>query len=154
MKDDIFVLLVDEPIDLNELLGKLDDPDVGSHGWFLGVTRRTTVVESESKTTRTLAYEAHQPMAEKELRALATKAREDFGLSKVVIVHRLGEVPIGQASVVVGCSSPHRVDTFDAQRWIMDTLKKEVPIWKREHYADGTTEWVHPTDNDGDDAHE
>jgi molybdopterin synthase catalytic subunit len=63
-----------------------------------------------------------------------------------LIVHRLGEVPVGQVSVVVGCSSAHRVATFQALPWIMDELKRDVPIWKRELYTDGTTEWVHPTD--------
>jgi molybdopterin synthase catalytic subunit len=94
--------------------------------------------------TSYLSYEAHVPMAERELRRLAEEAVERFHLMRIVIVHRLGEVPIGDASVVVGCSSAHRRETFDALQWIMDTLKQRVPIWKQERYADGTTEWVHP----------
>jgi len=61
------------------------------------------------------------------------------------IVHRLGEVPIGETSVVVAVSSAHRVDAFTAAQWIMDTLKKDVPVWKQEVWTDGTTEWIHPT---------
>ncbi|MGI9470415.1 MAG: molybdenum cofactor biosynthesis protein MoaE [Rubripirellula sp.] len=135
-----FVELVDSAIDMDSLRGLVDDPDSGAHGWFVGVTRRTT----KDRVTDTLFYEAHPKMARLELVKLAERAAEKFSLLHVVIVHRLGEVPIAEASVVVGCSSPHRVDTFAAMAWIMDSLKQEVPIWKRELYSDGTTEWVHP----------
>ena len=135
-----WIKLTDLPIDLCSLQAKLEDPDVGAHGWFLGVTRRTT----RDRVTAMLSYEAHRPMAERQLKNLGNQAMERFSLRHVVIVHRLGEVPVGQASVAVGCSSPHRVDTFAALPWIMDTLKQHVPIWKRENFVDGTTEWVHP----------
>ena len=144
--DDRWVELTDSPIDIAALMHRLDHPDVGAHGWFVGVTRRTT----DDRVTQKLSYEAHRPMAEKELEKLAAVAIERFSLTKLVIVHRLGEVPVEQASVAVGCSSAHRVATFDALRWIMDTLKKEIPIWKRESYQDGTTEWVHPTNRSDD----
>ena len=147
-----FVQLVDVEIDTIPLQEKLSDPDVGAHGWFYGVTRRTTVLNRtadfpEEKITQTLSYEAHRSMALKQLKNLAQRAADQFELKNIVIVHRLGEVPIGQASVVVGCSSAHRVATFRALEWIMKVLKKDVPIWKQESYADGTTEWVHPVDS-------
>ncbi|MCG8649746.1 MAG: molybdenum cofactor biosynthesis protein MoaE [Pirellulales bacterium] len=135
-----WVNLVDEPISLLEWQAALEDPDVGAHGWFLGVTRRTT----EDRITETLSYQAHRTMALKELEKLAVEAIKKFSLVRLVIVHRLGEVPVGEASVVVGCSSAHRVDTFDALRWIMEVLKRDVPIWKQETYAGGSTQWVHP----------
>ncbi len=91
-------------------------------------------------------------MATRELEKLAAAAIKKFSLFQVVIVHRIGEVPVGEASVVVGCSSGHRPETFEALAWIMNTLKKEVPIWKREQYVDGSTEWVHPTPADGEQA--
>lgn len=134
------VQLVDEPINMAGLLSQIDNPDVGAHAWFIGVTRRRTAVE----ITQTLFYDAHRSMAQAELERLASAASSRFGLRHLVIVHRLGEVPIGQASVVVGCSSPHRAAAIDALPWIMDELKKNVPIWKREHFVDGKTEWVHP----------
>ena len=140
-ENQIWVELVDKPIDLEILRGKIADPDVGAIGWFEGVTRRTT----GDKITELLSYEAHQSMAVSELQKLATSAVERFSLHRCLIVHRLGEVPIGQASVVVGCSSGHRPEAFAALPWIMDVLKRDVPIWKRELYADGSTEWVHPT---------
>ena len=68
-------------------------------------------------------------------------------LEKCAIVHRVGDVPIGETSVVVAVSSPHRVDAFEAAAWIMDELKKAVPIWKQEQWADGTQEWIHPARN-------
>ncbi len=137
----VHVELVDVPIDLSSLLEKIGDPDTGAHAWFIGVTRRTT----GNRTTQTLDYEAHRPMAIEQLRRIAEQAMQTFSLARVVVVHRLGNVPVGEASIVVGCSSAHRVDSFAALPWIMDTLKQDVAIWKRETYADGQQEWVHPT---------
>ena len=139
--DRIWIELVETTIDQGALREKVADPDVGAHGWFVGVTRRTT----GQRVTSTLSYEAHPPMAVRELEKLAQTAMDRFSLHRIVIVHRLGEVPIGEASVVVGCSSGHRPETFQALAWVMDTLKRDVPIWKQETYVDGTTEWVHPT---------
>ncbi|MGB7323950.1 MAG: molybdenum cofactor biosynthesis protein MoaE [Rubripirellula sp.] len=136
----IYTELVDTPIDMPSLAEKIGDPDVGAHAWFIGVTRRTT----GNQITQTLDYEAHRPMAIEQINQIALQAIEKFSLTKVVIVHRLGSVPIGQASIVVGCSSSHRVDSFAALPWMMDTLKQDVAIWKRETYADGQQHWVHP----------
>ncbi len=138
----IHIELTDTLIDTGSLRTRLADPDVGAIGWFEGVTRRTT----GDRVTQSLAYEAHRAMAISELEKLATLAVEKFSLRRCLIVHRLGDVPVGEASVVVGCSSAHRIATFEALPWIMDVLKQDVPIWKRELYSDGTTEWVHPTD--------
>ncbi|QDT07223.1 Molybdopterin synthase catalytic subunit [Rubripirellula lacrimiformis] len=135
--------LVDGPIDIAALTTRLGDPDVGAHGWFIGVTRRTT----DQRITETLCYEAHREMAVSELQRLAEQAAEKFSLRQVIIVHRLGPVPVGQASIVVGCCSPHRVETFAALPWMMDVLKQDVPIWKQETYVDGSQQWVHPTDD-------
>jgi len=135
-----WIELVDSRIDIESLRAKIEDPDVGAIGWFEGVTRRTT----DDRITERLSYEAHRPMAIAELEKLASIAVEKFSLHRCLIVHRLGEVPVGQASVVIGCSSPHRPATFEALPWIMDVLKQDVPIWKQELFADGSTQWVHP----------
>ena len=137
-----WIELVDSEIDVDSLRARVADPDVGAIGWFEGVTRRTT----GDCVTERLSYEAHPSMAIAELKKLAERAVEKFSLHRCVIVHRLGEVPVGKASVVVACSSAHRPSTFEALPWIMDALKRDVPIWKKELYVDGTTEWVHPTD--------
>jgi len=147
----VWIDLVESPIDLSAWQAKIADPDVGAHGWFLGVTRRSTRAEDPesgkvtTRVTTELSYEAHHAMARAELDRLASQAVEKFGLAKLVIVHRLGVVPVGQASVLVGCSSPHRRATFAALAWIMESLKQEVPIWKRERYDDQSTQWIHPT---------
>lgn len=146
--ESIWIQITDGPIQLATLQQKLAEPDSGAHGWFVGVTRRTT----NQRVTNTLSYEAHRPMALKEMEAIARDAKERFKLFRVVMVHRLGDVPIGEASVVVGCSSAHRPATFDALPWIMDRLKADVPIWKQEHYRDGSTEWIHPENSDGKQA--
>ncbi|TWU58412.1 Molybdopterin synthase catalytic subunit [Rubripirellula tenax] len=136
----VHIDIVDAPIDLNALTEKVSDPDVGAHGWFVGVTRRTT----DDRITETLDYEAHRPMAIEQLGQIARQAIDTYSLAHVVIVHRIGRVPVGEASIVVGCSSAHRVDTFAALPWMMDAIKRDVPIWKRETYTDGQQEWVHP----------
>jgi molybdopterin synthase catalytic subunit len=94
--------------------------------------------------TKTLHYEAHESMAIRQLQQLAEDAMQHHSLARVVIIHRLGEVPLGQASVLVGCSSAHRKDAFAALPWMMDKLKADVPIWKRETFEDESTEWIHP----------
>ncbi|TWT70103.1 molybdenum cofactor biosynthesis protein MoaE [Crateriforma conspicua] len=144
---EIHVALTDDPIATQQWMNRLGDPDVGAHAWFIGVTRGQTKASDQNdddKTTLTLFYQAQRTMAVAEMRRLAQAAVEQFGLRGFVLVHRLGEVPVGQASVLLGCCSPHRRGSLDALPWVMDQLKKTVPIWKQEHYTDGVTEWVHP----------
>jgi molybdopterin synthase catalytic subunit len=141
----VIVRLVDAPIEISQWSGTLDDVDTGAQAWFAGVTRRKTKTDSGLvRMTKSLHYEAHETMAVKQLQQLAEDAKRDHSLAKVVIIHRLGEVPLGQASVLVGCSSAHRKDAFAALPWIMDKLKADVPIWKRETFEDESTEWIHP----------
>jgi molybdopterin synthase catalytic subunit len=141
----ILVRLVETPLQIETFAHVLEDLETGAQGWFAGVTRRKTTTESGAvRITKTLHYEAHAPMARRHLERLAEEAAAKHTLSHVVIVHRLGEVPLGEASVLVGCSSPHRANVFTALPWIMDRLKADVPIWKRETYQDESTEWLHP----------
>ncbi len=134
------IKLVDQPIFEAEVLESVKSEQAGACVLFSGTTRRFT----NTKETTTLAYDAYREMAVKQLEQLRAEAHQKWPLTKSSIVHRLGEVPIGQTSVVVAVSSPHRVDAFAAATWIMDTIKKEVPIWKQEHWTDGSTEWIHP----------
>ena len=83
-------------------------------------------------------------MAEKKMAELEAEARRRWPVIECGIVHRLGRVGLGEASVAIAVSTPHRRDAFDAGQWLIDTLKEVVPIWKKENWADGTTEWVHP----------
>ncbi len=139
-----YVELVDSLIDADRYADLLTDPDVGAINWFHGVTRRKTVIGDVTRITEHLSYTAHRSMAVTELEKLAAAVAEEFSLAAVVIVHRLGEVPIGQASILVGCSSAHRRDCFAATAAIMDRVKADVPIWKRETFVGGERAWVHP----------
>jgi molybdopterin synthase catalytic subunit len=96
----------------------------------------------EGRPVALLAYEAFVPMAEAELARLREEAMVRFGLIRCLIHHRLGEVPLLEAAVVVAASSAHRREAFEAAAWIMDRIKERVPIWKRERYADGEQTWV------------
>jgi len=136
----VFIDLTNQSIDLQPMRDFLFDPDTGAHAWFEGVTRRTT----GNRETLELTYEAFEPMALSKLKEIAEIAATRFGLSAIAIVHRLGRVPIAQASIVIGCCSAHRAGALAALPWLMDEIKSEVPIWKREHFADGQTHWVHP----------
>ncbi|QDU90138.1 Cyclic pyranopterin monophosphate synthase [Pirellulimonas nuda] len=132
--------LTDQPIDVAALVAQVNDPRAGAAVLMLGVTREWT---GDLQTTH-LSYEAHRSLAEAELARLESEARERWPLVGCWIVHRLGEVPLGQTSVAIAASSPHRDDAFAAARWLIDTLKQRVPIWKQENFADGQREWVHP----------
>jgi molybdopterin synthase catalytic subunit len=134
------VELVTAPIDVPRLLAQVSSTQAGAVLLFLGTTREFT----NGRQTTTLDYEAYDSMARKKLNELESMARSRWELVDCGIVHRLGNVALGEASVAIAVSSGHRSTAFEAGRWLIDTLKVEVPIWKKEHWADGTTEWVHP----------
>ena len=91
-----------------------------------------------------LDYEAYPEMAQKELSKLESAACQQWSLLEVSIIHRLGHLDPGDISVAVAVSSVHRKDAFESAQWLMDRIKETVPIWKKENWADGTSEWVHP----------
>ena len=130
--------LVHTPIDVTPLLAAAARPECGALNLFLGTTRD----HHEGRAVLRLEYEAHERMALAALTALEDAARERFTLAHCVVVHRLGVVPVTEASVAVVVASAHRVAAFDASRWIMDELKRTVPIWKKEFFADGDAAWV------------
>jgi molybdopterin synthase catalytic subunit len=135
--------IVKEQIDIDSIRSSVESEDCGAINVFIGTTRRMT----KGRETLKLEYDCYVPMAISELEKLRKQAMEKWPLHACSIVHRIGVVEKSQASVVVAVSSPHRVDAFEASQWIMDTLKKVVPIWKKEVWADGETEWVHPEPN-------
>ena len=107
---------------------------------FLGTVRELT----GDRRTLALDYEAYSEMAVKKLAELEQEARERWPIIEAAIVHRVGHLDLGEISVVVAVSCPHRNEAFEACRWLIDTLKQVAPIWKRETWADGSHEWVHP----------
>jgi molybdopterin synthase catalytic subunit len=129
-----------ETIDTSELTDAVVDDDAGAVVLFVGTTRLTT----HGRKTLKLEYDCYEPMAVAELNSLRLKMLQRWGLKQCAIVHRIGEVKVGEASVAVAVSSPHRVAAFEACQWLMERLKQVVPIWKKEQWEDGTTEWIHP----------
>ena len=134
------IVLTNERIDALAVLAAVQSPAAGAVVLFLGTTRQVT----NGRQTTSLDYECYPEMAERKLAELETQARSRWPLIECAIVHRLGRVEIGETSVAVAVSSAHRQAAFEAGQWLIDTIKEVVPIWKCEHWADGTTEWVHP----------
>lgn len=128
--------LVDGPIDLGPAVAAVSGPDRGAVVVFLGTVRDHHAGRPVAKLT----YTAYRPMALEGLRRIVTDLEATPGL-KAAIVHRLGEVPVGEASVVIAIGSPHRAAAYEASRTALERLKAEIPIWKREHYADGEATW-------------
>lgn len=147
----MMIELTHDPISLDSVVAAVRSTNAGAVLLFLGTTREFTGGER----TTTLIYEAYRPMAEQQLRSLAEQASSRWSLTGCAIVHRLGEVPLGEASVAVAVSSPHRTEAFAAGRWLIDTLKQDVPIWKQDVTPSGQTAWVHPgLSKSGNSTHE
>src|SRR6478736_10035898 len=134
------VSLTNSSIDTAAIVADVSSNDAGAVVVFLGTTREFT----RGRRTASLDYECYPQMAEKKLAELEAEARHRWPLTGCSIVHRLGHLELGEASVAIAVSSPHRADAFAAGQWLIDTIKQVVPIWKCENWADGTSEWVHP----------
>ena len=107
---------------------------------FLGTARATT----DGRRTESLQYECYPEMAWQTLADLEAEARRQWPLVQCVIVHRLGTIAVGEVSVAIAASAAHREPAFAAGQWLIDRIKQVVPIWKKENWADGTSDWVHP----------
>ena len=129
--------LSDRPIDFAALERAVADPACGAVLLFLGTVRD----HHRGREVSRLDYSAYRPMAETALERIAAELEAGGERLRVGIVHRLGEVPVGEASVGIAVSSPHRAAAYEASREALERLKREVPIWKREHYADGEAVW-------------
>ena len=138
------ISLTTTPIDSSAILAAVASNDAGAVVLFLGTTREFT----QGRRTVSLDYECYPEMAKKKLAELEAEARRRWPLVGCEIVHRLGHLELGEASIAIAVSSPHRGDAFAAGQWLIDTIKQVVPIWKQENWADGTKEWVHPGTND------
>nr|WP_246149866.1 molybdenum cofactor biosynthesis protein MoaE [Arenimonas fontis] len=119
---------------------RLLDPAAGACASFEGWVRD----HHQGRRVAGLRYEAYPELAEREGEAILAEAMTRFDLIAATCVHRLGDLAIGDLAVWVGASAAHRGPAFDACRWIIDEVKSRVPIWKREHYADGDAAWLHP----------
>jgi molybdopterin synthase catalytic subunit len=129
--------LREEPLSVDEVRAAVSDPSAGGIALFAGAVRDS---DHGQEVTR-LSYSAH-PSAAAELRRVAEKVAAEFDVRALAAVHRVGDLEIGDLAVVVAVSCPHRAEAFEACRVLIDTLKREVPIWKHQWFRDGSTEWV------------
>jgi len=129
--------VTERPIDLGAVTSAVADPRAGATVVFVGTTRN----QSSGRTVEELEYEAYGDMAEARMRSLGEEIQKRWPVVKVAMVHRVGRVGVGEASVAIAVSGAHRAEAFDACRFGIDELKKSVPIWKKEHYRDGSR-WV------------
>jgi molybdopterin synthase catalytic subunit len=134
------VQLITEPIDYTLLTEQVRRPDCGAVVTFLGTVRDLT----NDQITLALDYEAYPAMAEKKMAEIERETRARWPVGEMAMIHRLGHLDVGEVSVAVAVSCPHRAEAFEACRFAIDRLKELVPIWKKENWADGSTEWVHP----------
>lgn len=118
------------------------DTKLGGIVAFEGVTRRD--LDPQHGAIVRLCYEAYKDMARQQLEHLAREAKRRWSAGRVAIIHRTGNVPPGEASVMIAVACEHRAEAFDACRWLIDTLKKDVPIWKKDVFEDGYVRWVNP----------
>ena len=138
-----FAELVKEPIDVGAAARRIVPSECGATVTLDGYARKYTKDKESGAVRETLhlEYEAYEGMAIKEMQKLVKQARADFEISHVGIIHRLGRLEIGETSVVISVAAPHRRAAFAACEWLIRELKRTVPIWKKEVYADGET-WV------------
>jgi MoaE-MoaD fusion protein len=134
---DVFKI-VEAPLSPDAISADVDDPGAGGIVIFSGVVRN----ETGGRAVKFLEYEAHAPMAEATMREIGAEIRARWsGVKRIAMLHRIGRLEIGESSVLIAVSAAHRGDAFDACRYAIDTLKRTVPVWKKEHFEDGEV-WV------------
>jgi len=131
------IQLTREPLDRNALVTAVSHPSVGGIVVFEGVVRDN----ARGKQVRYLEYDVYEEMAIEQIRTIIAEAQQRWGVERIAVAHRFGRLEIGEASVIIVVASPHRGEAFDACRYIIDTLKRTVPIWKKEAATDGEI-WV------------
>jgi molybdopterin synthase catalytic subunit len=125
-------------IDPAEVLARVGAPDDGAVLLFLGTVRD----HADGRAVEGLHYEAYEAMAREVLAAIAAEAAARLRTERIAVVHRVGELAIGDVSVAIAVSSPHRAEAYDASRYVIEEIKKRLPVWKHERYAEGDAGWV------------
>src|SRR5690625_2378988 len=129
--------ITEDPIDLNDVYEKVVRSEAGAVSTFTGIVREFT----HGKQTLFLEYQAYASMAEKKLAEIGIEINERWGNTETAIVHRIGRLEISEIAVAIAVSTPHRVDSFAACRYAIERIKEMVPIWKKEHWEDGSV-WI------------
>jgi molybdopterin synthase catalytic subunit len=142
MSDDWIEILA-APLETEAAVKHVTGGGAGGVALFLGTTREEKA--PGGRELLALDYEAYPEMALKQMNDLARRAREKWPIVRLALLHRVGRVAIGAPSVVIAVSTPHRADAFEACRFLIDELKRDIAIWKKEVWSDGTATWVHPS---------
>ena len=135
------VAIVLTPLDPAAALAEVGSVANGASILFVGTVREL----NEGRAVSGIEYAAYESMAARELETIVTEAASRFGTDDIVVEHRIGQLGLGEASVVIAVAHAHRAPAYDASRFVIEELKRRVPIWKREEYVDGTREWADPT---------
>lgn len=133
--------IVRTPLDPTSLLAEVASVANGASILFVGTVRRV----NDGRAVSGIEYAAYEGMAARELESIVSEAASRFGTHAIVVEHRIGRLGLGEASVVIAVGHPHRAAAYEASRFVIEELKRRVPIWKREEYVDGTREWVDST---------
>jgi len=132
------IAVVERPIDVAALIAEVGDDSCGAVSVFLGCVRDT----NDGRPVTGIEYSSYRAMAEREMATIVSEAANSFDISRLVVEHRVGTLGLRDVSVAVVAAHPHRAPALDATRYVIEQLKKRVPIWKLEHYMDGSREWV------------
>lgn len=127
-----------DSIDTAGVLARVGDPEDGAVALFLGIVRN----HNEARPVAGMDYEGYAEMAREQLATIVEEAAERAGSDRIAAVHRLGTLAVGEVSVAIAASTPHRAEAFDAARHVIEEIKKRLPVWKREHYLDRDAEWL------------
>ncbi|HCO14474.1 MAG: hypothetical protein CME27_05025 [Gemmatimonadetes bacterium] len=130
-----------EEINSTKLLSRVGSDEDGAAILFIGVVRN----HADGRSVSGMRYDSYIDMAQRELTSIAAEAAERLGTDRLAVEHRIGELHVGEISVAIAVSSPHRAESFDATRYIIEEIKKRLPVWKKEYYEDGTDSWVEGT---------
>jgi molybdopterin synthase catalytic subunit len=134
----VFASVCTDLIDTNEVLTRVGSDQDGATLLFLGVVRD----HADGRPVSGMRYDAYEEMATPVLLGIAQEAADRTGSDRIAVVHRFGELSIGDVSVAIAVSTPHRAEAYDASRYVIEEIKKRLPVWKKEHYTDGGSEWV------------
>ncbi len=126
--------ITSEPLDSAAMLERVGTPDDGAVLLFAGTVRN----QNDGRAVTGMRYDAYREMAERVLREIAQEAAARWEVSRIAAVHRTGELNVGECSVLIAVSSPHRAEAFDAGRYVIEEIKQRLPVWKQEHYVDGS----------------
>ena len=133
--------LTRDPIEPADVLARVGHDEDGAAVLFLGTVRN----HADDRPVNGITYEVYEEMAAPVLAEIAREAAEILGTDRLAVVHRVGELTVGEHSVAIATSSPHRAQAYESSRYVIEEIKKRLPVWKKEHYKDGRAEWVEGT---------